>query len=452
MEKIKSLFKNKKFVRIFYAVLVLIIVLSIFLYFRLSKEKTKIKLADVKVGNISENYETSATIESGGQISYTILNGTKATKLNVKVGDSVKKGDLLATFDTSGVIPLIDQKQKEYNEANLKYKNAVATINKANYETAELNKKIHDLESLAQTLRGKPTKENAGDGQQAMSVEELRAILDAIGGAGSVLSEAQLNSLYKEIESNGGTVFSDYSEKDIQKIISSGSSTETQLLGIQLQISMLNSQKEMLNTNNSQTILDTYQSIEESAKASLDDINKQKQLLDKGWVAQTDGVITELNIVEGEPYSQANGADADKSDLLSIIEGLSSKNIDINSLSDQIKVSQNISTGTGLVQDSYTDYCATFKLGKYDSQKIRVNMPVKISFLTKKYDGYVSYVSAKAQNSTSGISAITGAGSSSSNKLIAKVAIKNPDKNLVVGFDAKISIKTNQKKGVILIP
>ncbi|MEG1243519.1 MAG: biotin/lipoyl-binding protein, partial [Oscillospiraceae bacterium] len=246
MEKIKSLFKNKKFVRIFYAVLVLIIVLSIFLYFRLSKEKTKIKLADVKVGNISENYETSATIESGGQISYTILNGTKATKLNVKVGDSVKKGDLLATFDTSGVIPLIDQKQKEYNEANLKYKNAVATINKANYETAELNKKIHDLESLAQTLRGKPTKENAGDGQQAMSVEELRAILDAIGGAGSVLSEAQLNSLYKEIESNGGTVFSDYSEKDIQKIISSGSSTETQLLGIQLQISMLNSQKEML--------------------------------------------------------------------------------------------------------------------------------------------------------------------------------------------------------------
>ena len=452
MEKTKSLFQNKRFVKIFYAVLVLIIALGIFLYVYLSKDKVKIELATVKRGDISEKFETTAIVESGGQKSYMILNGTKVTELNVKIGDSVKKGDVLAKFDTSGVTPLINQKQNEYNEANSKYKNALESINNANYQIAEINKNIKELEGLAQMITEKNIKDHSESEQQPMTIDQLKAVLDAVGGGGSVLSDEQLNSIYKQIEAKGGTVFSKYGGKDIQKIISSGSSTDNQLLSLELQISLLNSQKNMLDTANTQTLLDTYKTIVDSAKHSLDEILAQKEVLDKGWIALTNGVITQVNVKEGQVYEYSAQAQKNDQDILSMLEGLTSNGIDINTLANDIRKAQEMSTGVGLVQDSYTDYSASFKLGKYDSQKIKVNMPVKISFLSNKYNGYVSYISAKAENSSSGISAITGSGSNASNKLVAKVSIKNPDKNLIVGFDAKLSIKTDERKGVLLVP
>lgn len=438
MDKIRKLFKNKRFVRTFWIVLVIVILLGMFLYARLSDNGTKIDLAEVKRGNISDYYETTAIIESGVQEPYMVLDGVKVTELNVKLNDSVKQGQVLAKFDTSGVLPLISESQKEYNEALLRYNTSVNSASSAKAQKEDIEKQIAQLEAMAQPLREQvgstPSTTTPASG---MTEEELRAILDAAGGAGSSLTPEQVQEILSQIDST--------STED--------SSPQAQLRRIELQISLLESQKSMIGTGSSNTMIETYKNVVDSSKKSLDEIKAQKAELDKGWIAKSDGVVTEINIILGETYVYKPSQEVDNQDILSIIGGLSaSEDLDASEIAQQLASSQNSNKGVGLVVDNYNDYCVTFNLGKYDSQRIKLDMPSKVTFLSYDYEGYVSYISTKAQGSSSGLSAITGGASKSSNTLSAKVAIKNPDENLIVGFDAKLMVKVDESKNTLIVP
>ncbi|NCC87218.1 MAG: biotin/lipoyl-binding protein [Clostridia bacterium] len=419
-------------------VLVIVVLLGIFLYVRLSDKGTKIDVVEVKTGDISDYYETTAVIESGSQESYIILDGVKVTELNVKLNDSVQEGQVLAKFDTSGALPLIQEKQKEYNEALLRYNTSVNSVSSAKTQKEDIENQIAQLEATAQPLR-----EQVGDTssttttESVMTEEELRAIIDDAGGAGSSLTQEQVQEILSQIDSTA----------------SEDSSPQAQLRRIELQISLLESQKSMIGTGTSSTLIETYKNVADSSKESLDEIKAQKAELDKGWIAKSNGVVSEINIVLGETYVYKPSQDVDNQDILSILAGLSeSQDLNASEIAQQLASSQNSNKGVGLVVDNYNDYCVTFNLGKYDSQRIKLDMPSTVTFLSFDYEGYVSYISAKAQSSSSGISALTGGASKSSNTLSAKVAIKNPDENLIVGFDAKLMVKVDESKDALLVP
>ena len=438
MDKIRKLFKNKKFVRMFWIVLVIIVSLGIFLYARLSDKGTKIDVAEVKRGDISDYYETTAIIESGVQQPYMILDGVKVTELNVKLNDGVQQGQVLAKFDTSSVSSLIREKQKEYNEALLRYNTSVNSANSAKAQKEDIEKQIAQLEAEAQSLREQvgntPSTTTPASG---MTEEELRAILDAAGGAGSSLTPEQVQEILSQIGSSAPE----------------DSSPGAQLRRIELQISLLESQKSMLSSGGSSAMIETYKNAVDSSKKSLDEIKAQKVELDKGWIAKSDGVVSEINIILGEAYVYKPSQEVDNQSILSILGGLSaSQDFDAGEIARQLASAQRSNKGIGLVVDNYNDYCVTFNLGKYDSQRIKLGMPSKVTFLSFDYEGYVSYISTKAQGSSSGLSALTGGASKSSNTLSAKVAIKNPDENLIVGFDTKLMVKIDESKNALIVP
>ena len=56
-------------------------------------------VTEIKLGDIQSTYETTGTVVSDNTEAYTAITGVKVTAVNVKVGDSVKAGDVLAQFD-----------------------------------------------------------------------------------------------------------------------------------------------------------------------------------------------------------------------------------------------------------------------------------------------------------------------------------------------------------------
>ena len=100
----KKILNKKQKIVISIVAALLIIALGVTAYVVISKKtRTTVALADVTAGDITETLKLSGTVNSENQASFEILDGTYVKSVNVRVGDAVKKGDVLATFDTSSL-------------------------------------------------------------------------------------------------------------------------------------------------------------------------------------------------------------------------------------------------------------------------------------------------------------------------------------------------------------
>ena len=106
----KKILNKKQKIVISIVAALLIIALGVTAYVMISKKtRTTVALADVTAGDITETLKLSGTVNSENQASFEILDGTYVKSVNVRVGDAVKKGDVLATFDTSSLLEPIGQ-------------------------------------------------------------------------------------------------------------------------------------------------------------------------------------------------------------------------------------------------------------------------------------------------------------------------------------------------------
>ena len=119
----KKILNKKQKIVISIVAAVLIIAIGISVYVVISKRsRTTVALAEVTVGDITETLKLSGTVNSENRASLEILDGTYVKSVNVRVGDAVKKGDVLATFDTSSLGDIVAQKRDNYNAAMSQYK------------------------------------------------------------------------------------------------------------------------------------------------------------------------------------------------------------------------------------------------------------------------------------------------------------------------------------------
>ena len=125
----KILNKKQKIVISIVAAL-LIIALGVTAYVMISKKtRTTVALADVTAGDITETLKLSGTVNSLILGSFDILVGTYVMNVNVRVGDAVKIGDVLATFDTSSLGDDVEQKRENYNAAMSQYRKYASHAN-----------------------------------------------------------------------------------------------------------------------------------------------------------------------------------------------------------------------------------------------------------------------------------------------------------------------------------
>ena len=148
--------------------------------------------------------------------------------------------------------------------------------------------------------------------------------------------------------------------------------------------------KEELEANNKTQTMDVEDSID-----SLSSV-------ENGIVAEFDGVVTEMNAVEG-------GATAKGAQLLKL--------------------------------ESTEDVMVRINVTKYDLSKIKEGQKAIVTIGSREYEGEVSKINKMAEQNNSG-AAVVG----------TEITILNPDSDVILGVEAKVVINTEKAEGAVLVP
>lgn len=142
--------------KIVWAVIAVILVVAIVItsvVFAKSGKKTEVTLNTVSTNSITQTVSSTGQVSSGVKKEY--KPGTVATvkKVYVEVGDKVKKGDKLASFDTSSLDSQVASLNSAYANSNASYQEAVQHQAEAAKQLSAINKNIAKTEKTLKKLQ-----------------------------------------------------------------------------------------------------------------------------------------------------------------------------------------------------------------------------------------------------------------------------------------------------------
>ena len=142
--------------KIVWAVIAVILVVAIVItsvVFAKSGKKTEVTLNTVSTNSITQTVSSTGQVSSGVKKEY--KPGTVATvkKVYVEVGDKVKKGDQLASFDTSSLDSQVASLNSAYANSNASYQEAVQHQAEAAKQLSAINKNIAKTEKTLKKLQ-----------------------------------------------------------------------------------------------------------------------------------------------------------------------------------------------------------------------------------------------------------------------------------------------------------
>lgn len=461
---------KKKLIKIVVAVVLVIAVAVggvVFVKQKTEGDKFQAVIMEVGTSTVTQTLSTQGTVESLNRGEYEIFDGVVVKEIFVKLGDKVEKGQLLATFEPSSLNGIIAQKQSAYDTAKINYQNSVSSADEAAAKLPVIEAQIAETEKEIErlTAEAEKTQENASETQpenvpdwiKNIDFERLAKLL------GNSYTVDELYDYFVSFANRGAdrTTISDFISSlnsgysfDISSMLGT-SAEETQLMSAQMSLMTLKAQKTMLETQSQNVLESTYKSLMDSAKVSLDATKLSVEKLAKGWYAEGDGVVSELNIKAGESFVAVQSSSTpDLSSLMGLLSGTG--NVDIGSLVSAFSSSSS-SKNVGIAVEYYDSFTASFSLGKYDILDVKVGQKAKITSLGHELEGEVIYISPVASDSSSldissMLSGMTGSTSSGSNSIPARVMIKNPDESIIIGIDVDIDIELDVVEDAITVP
>lgn len=142
--------------KIVWAVIAVILVVAIVItsvVFAKRGKRTEVTLNTVSTNSITQTVSSTGQVSSGVKKEY--KPGTVATvkKVYVEVGDKVKKGDKLASFDTSSLDSQVASLNSAYANSNASYQEAVQHQAEAAKQLSAINKNISKTEKTLKKLQ-----------------------------------------------------------------------------------------------------------------------------------------------------------------------------------------------------------------------------------------------------------------------------------------------------------
>ena len=408
----------------------------------------------------------TTTVEAKGQlkpISASVVSpsvdGTVAS-INVQAGQAVNEGDVLMTIKndeldrnvteaqravaaaqeearkqadaTAAQAARAEAVQKAYAAAQKKYQNETlpayqtqlnTLADEMNQAQTTYNQTETDYQMAFQTWSSEQSDENAAALDVAESARNDAQI--AYQNAKSAYEDYKtqkpaapaMNDVNSEIISDGNTADSIFSDS-AETVTNNGSDTtvtaDTSALEAELEKasntlaelqSRLSSQQAVAESDPSAVTAEEKEKMEITNNLSeLDQMSAQElvEAAKKGIKADFNGVITKVSVVEGATTALGT-------ELFTLQN------------TDKINVNVNVS--------------------KYDYDKLKEGQSADITLAGKTYEGEVTSISHVATQNEKGASLIS-----------ADVRIKNPDDDIFLGVDAKVTIHAEEADDVVVLP
>ena len=461
----KKILTKKKKTIIICCTIVLVVALVVGCVFLADyNKKEKVTLNVIGTQDIVENVNATGKVTSGASVEYKVGAVATVKEVFVKVGDTVHKGDVLATFDTKDIDEQIANMQGAYNDALNGYNDAVKAQNNSKKDLANVNKEISKLEKEVANLKGAIEVEKqegeaqiqtteqklkeiadivakyAGGEEQAKKITEIvsKTVLDSVvaGEKDPAVIAGKVEAAIMQAQANGEIQVSDIDAMlaEIKGVIAnsdwnkigndfSSESNVVKLTTTEIRLASMYAQREVLNISANNDVTKVQDRLVKSTKSALDSAKEIQAELAQGWTASIDGVITECNIV---PDTQTN--------LFT----------------------------TGIKLENMDSLTSTISLTEYDVHKVSVGMPAVVTTAFGTYTGEVASIAPVASGGggasildsvgsmagISGLSSLTQSGAG----VECTVTINDPDSNIIVGFDADIEIETGVFNDVPVVP
>lgn len=447
-----------------------------------------VRVSAVKNGDITSVLDTSGTVISLKTKTYFSPVNANIREYNGKVGQVVKTGDMLVAFQTdtleednrkaeltasstiNGNKDTMEKNQKTLDEAAVasqnvtilendikNYKNYIRDLNAAiSNRTQQLaDEAYNDAVNNAESQSGQLAKLNqalvpAAQRETLLSSNsDLQAEIDQLSvqksqaefqedDATADILENQIEEKEKQIKENTKKIeklekeLGDYAEVSAEEIqnqitalssasvsYTSASDASADVQIAQWQLDMQNAQETLAQlqsdlaeekakvsagdavvmTEAGKKVMDSSNNMAELESASVEELLKKGR---QGIHAEFDGIITKADLTEGTPAAQGM---------------------------ELVTVSSN------------REVAVRAAVSKYDFGKLKEGQKAAVTIGNNEYKATVDSISKVAQTNEKGSPVIT-----------CEVKLDNPDDNVFLGVEAKVSIITAEEKGVLMIP
>lgn len=140
---------------------------------------------------------------------YTAITGVKVTAVNVKVGDSVKAGDVLAQFDVSTLNPQLKEYKTAYDKALKAYNDSVSATNTAKQNkanaAAQMNTVNAEIDRLEKEIKAaEDAKSQTTPDTPEYSQEQLDALIQKLKDSG--FSKEEIDKIIESLKNSSGGI------------------------------------------------------------------------------------------------------------------------------------------------------------------------------------------------------------------------------------------------------
>lgn len=196
--------KKKKWPWVLIDIAVIMLVIVLLIYNQMNERKITISenmsSSELKLSSLEDSISASGTIASENSVNITSNLSYTIKQVNVKVGDLVKKGDILAEFDTTELNKAYKDAKESYDSAkeqyNLKVSQAEEALNTAKKNVTESKSNLQDAKKTYASLMGDASDSKAYKERYEEAEDKDQATISAkqtLTNAESNLTQAQNN-------------------------------------------------------------------------------------------------------------------------------------------------------------------------------------------------------------------------------------------------------------------
>lgn len=181
---------KKKVIITIIAAVVIVGIVGIRISGKNKRNLTAVKTSTVSKGNINAYLSTTAVIKSKNSKSYFAPQQSKVKSVNVKVGDKVKKGDVLVTYEVQDTSAAVKQAQINLSTAQSQKQDLLNTQASNNQKLSDTNNQINDVTNQINALKEQQSKDpNFQKDGGATQLQQLNSTLSQLNTSKSSIAD-----------------------------------------------------------------------------------------------------------------------------------------------------------------------------------------------------------------------------------------------------------------------
>lgn len=428
-----------------------------------SKEKKAggtVEVVEVARGDVKEIYNVSGTVDSEKKkVFYSPVNAP-ISQLRAKVGQAVKAGDLLVTFDTADL-------EKNNQKAQMDLQSAVNTNQSAREQAdrsaSEAAKAAAEAQAAADAARAQAEQQiSAVEAQISAKSQQMSALEQSVQNelAANQALQPQLDQWNAQKTANADRISVLYNEVgSLREQINSGNVSEAEKAELEMQISERS--REIEEKEGANSALDAQiaqissqmqtasQQAYAQAQQELQALQAQAEQLRAGISVEKPGTsIPDTSLTQGQINNMAITENLAELAVLSAEELMAKARdgikADFDGVISDVKVMEGgaaVAGGELFTLVSNQDVNVRLEIPASDFDKVEIGNRAVVKIGKYKYNGVVESLDKIAVPNAKGNPVIG-----------AKVKIENPDENIYIGVAAKLTMTVAEEKDILYLP